>query len=86
MVISCAHGLAQLAIKDLFENDEFLKELIKVRKENEYFQAVIEIDAERTEKGYIPTLRSREALPPMIVKPLDLGEFSRKLKKYQEWA
>ena len=86
MIIACAHGLAQLAIKDLFDNNRFLEELIKVRGRNEYFQAIIEIYAEHSKEGYIPALKWRETVPPMIVEPLDLNDFTRKLKRYEEWT
>lgn len=86
MMMAGAHGLAQLAIKDLFDNDEFLEKLIEVRGRHEYFQAIIEIHGVRSKEGYIPALKSRETIPPMVVQPLDLSEFTKKLKRYKEWS
>lgn len=75
-----AHGLAQLAVKDILDSDRILSELIKVRQQSEYLQAIIEVPAKRTKHGYAPT----ENFILRAVEPLDLSEFE-KVERYREW-
>lgn len=80
IMIAPAHGLAQLAIKDILDDDSILEELIEVRKKSEYLQAIIEVPATLTKDGYAPTGN----FPICEVKPLDLSEF-KKVERYREW-
>lgn len=75
-----AHGLAMLAVKDILDSDRILSELIKVRQQSEYLQAIIEVPAKRTKHGYAPT----EDFILRAVEPLDLSEFE-KVERYREW-
>jgi len=81
IMVAPAHGLAQLAVKDILDSDTLLGELIKVRERSEYLQAIVEVPAKPTKQGYAPTgdfiLRALE--------PLDLGDFE-KAERYREWT
>lgn len=78
MMITPTHGLAQLAIKDVLDSDEILKQLHEIH--SEYFQAIIEVPAKLKEDGYAPSgkflVRAKE--------PLDLADF-RKLVRFRDW-
>ncbi|GAJ00038.1 unnamed protein product, partial [marine sediment metagenome] len=80
LIIAPAHGLAQLAIEDILDNDEFLSEIIEVRQKSEYIQAIIEVPAIMTEHGYAPKgnfiIREKE--------PLDLSEF-KNIPEFRDW-
>ena len=81
MVIAATHGLAQLAVKDVLDNDAILKELIEVRERSECFQAIIEVTASLTGDGrsYIPSDYAIAAC-----EPLDVGEFV-KFVRFGDW-
>lgn len=80
LIIAPAHGLAQLAIEDILDNDKFLSEIIKVRQKSEYLQAIVEVPAIMTEHGYAPKgnfiIREKE--------PLDLNEF-KNIPEFRDW-
>jgi hypothetical protein len=81
MIIAPTHGLSQLAVKDILDNDDILNELSVVRQQSEYFQAIIEVPARKGKHGYAPTgnflVRASE--------PLDVADF-RTIAKFQDWA
>jgi hypothetical protein len=82
MMIASAHGVSQLAIKDILDNDQILTWLGEVGQRNQYFQAVIEIPKVKMSKqGYVPHGKP----VPRVVEPLDPTDF-KKLKEYKEWA
>lgn len=81
MMIIPTHGLAQLAVKDILDSNEVLEQLGEIRKQSEYFQAIIEVPSRRTKHGYAPTgrflVRAKE--------PLDIADF-RKFARFQDWV
>jgi len=84
MIIACAHGLAQLAVREILDNDEILKEIKERSKGSEYFQAIVEVQAERLEIGYVPILKSRKSIPRIVVEPIELGAF-KNVEEFREW-
>jgi len=80
LIIAPAHGLAQLAIEGILDNDKFLSEITDVRQKSEYMQAIVEVPAKMTKDGYAPKgnfiIREKEAL--------DLSEF-KNIPKYMDW-
>jgi hypothetical protein len=81
IMIAPAHGLAQLAVKDILDSDSILSELMNVRKQSEYLQAIVEVPAKRTKHGYAP----RGKLNLLAAVPLDAGEFE-KAEDYRGWS
>lgn len=80
VMIAPAHGLAQLAVKDILDDDEILRQLTKVRQRTEYLQAIIEVPAKRTVYGYAP----KGKFIIRAVEPLDLSDFE-KVGQYKDW-
>jgi len=81
MMIVGAHSAAQLAIKDVLNNNKILGELNSIRGKSEYFQAIIEIPKiKHTTKGELPD--GKPILRDLV--PLDLNKF-QKLKEYEDW-
>lgn len=85
LVIACTHGLAQLAVGDLLESEAVLKELMKVRRQTEYFQAIIEIGSQLSEDGYVPQIKNRKTAPPMVIEPLEMSDIIKKSRLVKDW-
>jgi hypothetical protein len=80
MMVACAHGLAQLAMKDIFNDDKILEWLKEVSVKTGYYQAIIEVPGVRDKRGeYVPG-----KLTPLVAEPLDPDDF-RKLSKKRGW-
>jgi hypothetical protein len=77
MMIACAHGLAQLAIKDIFNDNRILSWLREGSRKTGYYQAIIEVVG-KMHKGneYVPAI-----LNPLEIKPLDPDDFQTLSKK-----
>ncbi len=79
-IIAATHGLAQLAVKDILDSNEILKELNEVREKSEYIQAIIEVQGIWKRNGYIPS--GNYILRDKV--PLGLEDF-KELINYKDW-
>ncbi|GAH83354.1 unnamed protein product, partial [marine sediment metagenome] len=80
LIIAPAHGLAQLAIKKILNNNKILEQLAEKRQRYEYFQAIIEVPGKLTKNGYEPSGK----FPLVRVEPLELYEFES-IMPYKDW-
>jgi hypothetical protein len=80
LMITPAHGLAQLAIKDVLQNEKVLEKLNKEREKSLYFQAIIKINAKRKRKGYVPLKKPGN----IITRGIDIDEFE-KIPIFKDW-
>ncbi len=81
MIIAATHGLAQLAVKDILDNDSILGKLCKGREKSECFQAIIEVTASLTRDGrsYVPSDFTVAAC-----EPVNVGDFASFIR-FREW-
>lgn len=80
LMLAPTHGLAQLAIKKILDNNKILKELAQKTRNYEYFQAIIQVLGKTTENGYAPS----KNITIKRVKPLESYEFDE-IGRYEEW-
>jgi len=80
LMIAPAHGLAQLAIKKILDNNKILEELTRKTQNYEYFQAIIEVLGKPTRNGFAPS----KNFTIKRIKPLESYEFER-IGRYEEW-
>ena len=80
LMMAPAHGLAQLAVMKILDNDNILEGLNKKRQNYDYLQAIIEVPGKLTEYGYAPTGK----FTLKRVEHLEAYEFE-KVKSYKDW-
>lgn len=81
LLLTPAHGLAQLAVKQVLDNDTILSELETRRRGSDYFQALIAVRGHKTSDGYAPT-----PTPKILdVQPVFFEDYARPLQRFENW-